>query len=1038
MTSSRFHQVRWIWLLALAVTGALAWLGVERWTSLQPLSGDASEDMARATADPVAPPLIADRTGPLRLALGPLGGADAAGDAIVADLLVSDLSTDPDMVLLERRDQRRLWDEIALGAAGAIRPQEAIRLGQLLRADWFLLGSPYRSGTNASSVVRLVDAHSGILRDLLVLPDPADKPEQAARQLASFVRRHRSARLSEADPPTFVAVGGFTDQSLRPRLTGVEAELREGLTTALSAQRLVIVERELTRLLLDELRWQQAGLTVGSATHPQMQSAFWLVDGFWQSVGSGGNEVELTVRAARSGGSVGRSRVVAERGPALDEAAQRTTLELIRSAASPGRFANRRRESTAQIERGLERARWTPSSVDPWRMRMEIGQHRYDDDATRARRRDDLLAAQSSFESALLLDPDSVPARLYLARCLIDPAVGRPAEARDLYGELLGHTNRTRALQARIALGLTYWTEGEPGRAAEWYRGLWDRETAEDVRRAYQPWLDIANGESGGTTERSQFESRLMERILTCQREAKEGRTANHGEFRGFVARRPGGLTEGQAHLLEFFPKLVAAAPELESMLLSRALPVLPWTNNPLIVRFETLLARLAQQAESIVAADRFYDGLNDVFYWASQGQLHSLEVALADTMIAAHRARLVNEQRPEVGYLVGHALAKAHRWRKAIQQLDSIKLPVVVLDQRGPWGEYPSFVVPSQLAARCRRELGEPPVEDPLRFEIGAPMLTNAVPFGFLRDGDRVWLACCDRLTERSLDGRILRSIRLDTSDERPPRALALSQDSVWIGTVGGLIRVDKSTATIRRYTSKDGLMLDGVSALHLAGDRLWIGQDNAPIDGMPDPDPAGALSLLQLSTGRIKSFTPSLPADQPEASGAGGPPRLPVRAVVQQGGETIWLGIHRQGIWKARPSAGTWTAVSSPGEMVLPSCLVASDRWAVAGNAPRPRTNRSPDPLLVDPMDNSGPFLLGPRDGLPFPSVTTLALDEDRLWVGGPGYLAILDLPSRRVIRRCLLENTDVQGLTLVGDDVWVRLNCSLHSLPRSLGIP
>ena len=47
------------------------------------------------------------------------------------------------------------------------------------------------------------------------------------------------------------------------------------------------------------------------------------------------------------------------------------------------------------------------------------------------------------------------------------------------------------------------------------------------------------------------------------------------------------------------------------------------------------------------------------------------------------------------------------------------------------------------------------------------------------------------------------------------------------------------------------------------------------------------------------------------------------------------------------------------------------------------------------------------GAADALPFPAVTAPTLDEDRLWVGGPYDLLILEVPTRSVMRRCLMNN-------------------------------
>ena len=168
-------------LTGLLAAGLVGWFGIERWTANQPTQVDFSSEVAQLTADPVEPATPSVRTGEtVRLAIGPLGAGAVAVESKVADLLVATLSSDPKLQLVERREISRLFAELELGAAGAVKTADATRLGRLVKADWLLLGAPYRDRTTTNAVIRLVEASSGIVRELSVLSLAASPVEASA------------------------------------------------------------------------------------------------------------------------------------------------------------------------------------------------------------------------------------------------------------------------------------------------------------------------------------------------------------------------------------------------------------------------------------------------------------------------------------------------------------------------------------------------------------------------------------------------------------------------------------------------------------------------------------------------------------------------------------------------------------------------------------------------------------------------------------------------------------------------------------------
>src|SRR5436190_5823531 len=101
----------------------------------------------------------------VRLAIGGLGLSDENQNHELADLVLAELSNAEGLAIVDRQSLDKVLRELAMSLSGLVRAKDAVRVGKLLHADWFLLGSAASvSGTN-SLVVRIVDARTGIMRD---------------------------------------------------------------------------------------------------------------------------------------------------------------------------------------------------------------------------------------------------------------------------------------------------------------------------------------------------------------------------------------------------------------------------------------------------------------------------------------------------------------------------------------------------------------------------------------------------------------------------------------------------------------------------------------------------------------------------------------------------------------------------------------------------------------------------------------------------------------------------------------------------------
>jgi hypothetical protein len=992
---------------------------------------------------PEAPPEIELPAGPVRLAVGTLGMADAARDSELADLLVATMGGDSGYQFVERREFKKLVSEFELGAAGAIRPSDAVKLGRLLQADWFLFGSPYRSGNQRSTVVRIVDAGTGVMRDLAV-QDADESAPLAAERLAAMLRRQRDGGDPAGSTPEFVAIGGFVDLSVRPRHPGVEAEMRGHLTTALAATGRKVLERELTGLLLDEIRMQQAGWTQGSQRARRFRAAFWMVDGFWQSFDSVGDQIEATVRVTRIGGSTARRGIRADRGPELLAAAMRSTEELLAANHDGVPKPSRRAEVAAQIARGVERSHLPANAVDPiavvpWQITGKGGH----EEIARVHR-ESLLAAIPFFESALLLDPDNALAKLHVARCLADPGVGRPDEARAYYRELMDSTNHTVARFAGMGIGRTLDDYGTAEQARDWYRYL-ERRAPDSEKPWYKSFADSAENRvrrpdrARNPEHRAAREDALRSSLARWRNEARASKDISiTGEFFAFMHGSKLAPDEFQDHLEEFVPKLSREFPEFEPHILVRAAAVATRTNTPLRRQIETSIEAATRSPHSVVAATNYFEWVGALSDKALEDPDLRLGVLVADALSAAGAAGIHGRYSGALEQACASIYVGAGRWHDAEQVYRRMSELVTQakLPSREGWRLFP--IGRSRMIDLCRAKQSLEALTTPEEFSLGSPVFTLNKPFLFRPDGDRVWVAIDDQLLEQTLDGKPGTHHKF----ARPLlgfRTMAVGPGHIWIGHDEGLLEFNRADGTFRGIGIADGLLLPVVQALHWADGYLWIGY----YDGA-----SGGVSRMDTKSHAIRSFTPNL-RDEGEHTARLGrktsewneAPKEPVWSLTTRGNDELWVSVGGKGFQRLRTTTGEWATPMRWRPWIhmlhVPRVrtVVANAAWVAGCEEPQTPERAETAPILFLPQGSDEANDIDAEQGLPYRAVRSMALDGDVLWTSGPAYVAAFDLKTRRRVALRLFNFHVVSDLVLSGSDVWFRVNEKVYRVPRSV---
>jgi hypothetical protein len=309
---------------------------------------------------------------------------------------------------------------------------------------------------------------------------------------------------------------------------------------------------------------------------------------------------------------------------------------------------------------------------------------------------------------------------------------------------------------------------------------------------------------------------------------------------------------------------------------------------------------------------------------------------------------------------------------------------------------------------------------------------------------------------------------VNLPMDSSVPITALCLTSSNIWIGTSGaGLIEFEKASRQCRRFTETDGLMMDYLSSLCADGDLLWIGYGSGA---------SGGLGQLDLHSQKIKSFTPSLNANSFSDIGKV-PPKEPIGNIVADANGDLWMQVGsvirqfhvRRDTWETQPDQhGIWvTSFSADSERLVEgggislfemriqdwpnrntptndlhntNMVVSSEEWKhLEENL---RTNGNHRYVWYSGSDNIRPKAvlaiqnlrdhhwqnLEDAEGIPNPP-STMTLDGSNLWIGGEGFIALVDLTEGKVRKFCHISAARVDRIQIGGGYVWAQFDWQLY---------
>jgi len=382
-------------------------------------------------------------------------------------------------------------------------------------------------------------------------------------------------------------------------------------------------------------------------------------------------------------------------------------------------------------------------------------------------------------------------------------------------------------------------------------------------------------------------------------------------------------------------------------------------------------------------------------------------------------------------------------QWSTASSIMESIGHRTVRMNRVGSWGFAFTPVVPAVVADECRLKAGKPPLKDPILFEIGETPYISFSPkgvrlFSFEIEGEDLWMATYSEIKMFRGDGPFAAAKPLELHEfERTTQTgntcICVSSNYVWAGTFDdGLLEFDRRTGTCRRLTMKDGLLLNSISGLKLQGRILWIAYRNGE---------NGAIGTLDLESRRISTLTPNLPSgagnnSQPSYNQAvldddHRAPTLPITSMTPGESSEMWFAVLGKGLRRFRSSGGSWDTiglaswidsfVDMTADVTHGLLLLANREYDVLDG----EKSRSGGLLIYDYRQNKC-NTLQINEGLPSNDLTAVAVDGRIAWVGGRGFVAVVDVQERKVLRIAYISASTIRGIQMNPTHVWIAVSC------------
>jgi len=155
----------------------------------------------------------------------------------------------------------------------------------------------------------------------------------------------------------------------------------------------------------------------------------------------------------------------------------------------------------------------------------------------------------------------------------------------------------------------------------------------------------------------------------------------------------------------------------------------------------------------------------------------------------------------------------------------------------------------------------------------------------------------------------------------------------------------------------------------------------------------------------------------------------------------EVLWLAVPDKGLQRLSIQDNVWE--TSAGVTQLDTrrgdwndavtCVAADERTLVVGRGLTiGEETQATNALSLRLRGGTNWVSFSTREGLPSNNTSALALHGNDLWVGGPGYVAVIDLEHLKVTRTFSFHGEGVRAIKIAGDSAWVSVDKRLFRIP------
>jgi hypothetical protein len=986
---------------------------------------------------------------PKKIALGDLG-LPTEQNAAASDLIIAELATEKRVHFIERQRLDTLLREAQLSLSGRVSPDKAVRLGQILNVDWFILGT--RSAlTNSDAIfLKVVEARTGVIRDVrpITIQEKIDLNE-FVKNCASFIRENLATQ-NGATTRRFVTIGAFADLSLGGRLRTLPVQIRNYLLSAYQGSDVQILERDQVRWLTDELRLSLASISQTNNSAQSAFSALWTIDGKYQLLDGDELTAEMVLVVQKIGATPQEHRITGKVGEplfsgikaALDRAIARTRVA---------------RGSRNEIDVLLKRAMDLVGVM----VRTNQGKPYFTGAPARnaaledtEKRLTNVREAIKAVDSILLLDPENFEGRIFAADAVLRFDDRRLA--RKYAVEALPRAPDTAwAEVTRNIIAQTYYMSRDPD--ADAYLEKLDAETTDpevktQILTAREMVIELAVSE--GRMGRDKLVAVTEKSLLNFLKghyehslKTGEPMSANYNALLPLYNHDYG---KAAAHLNRLLPEFRRQFPLRDLDVLGGAIGLQVDSNAPPVREGVAMLRDARTEAPSLPTLKRKSIRKSICTPLMYFGFRYAPEIFIEAYFTANALAGWEETNGDELKVMLAFAYERLDQRKEALEVLDSFGRRQIRMSTEGPWGKYDTLFIPQDKAMALRGE----PVK--LKASVGRSIAQSTTPIFTSIDGQTLWFVGGNRLHRADLSGAIAKQFALPNEQEQLPTAIAHDATTVYIGTYGGgLVTFDKRTEVIGVFRADQGLLVDSVTALHHDGSQLWIGYGfgSTTINAFLSPGGSGrsggpgGLGWFNPATKKFGAFIPTIPRQVakgdtsvgPEAADPkDGPPRQWVTSIASFGTNELWVGVLRKGIQRYTKSTRQWatyratdigqtiSAIAADRELVAIACREAISYAAPTGYTP----TRGGMSVTEGGKTNEGFELFNTEMGLPSNDLTALVWDDEALWVGGVDFICRMDRVFRK-ISAPLQVNGKVEQLTLSPGVIWASIGNELFRI-------